>query len=181
MDVIRRSEARIRHRGAYALGDVGDLSQAPEAFEGERRGARMANGERARFRRRRDVTGFEDHEMRREGPLRPAGHHELDPRSGVARPAPVEHVLQRTNCETAREIVDAAIALRLAENGDDRVWINRAGGDGRLQPRNIVRRAHCDAMDEGLPRQGRASMKAFDEATAPNTPPCIVTILSAAA
>ncbi len=59
--------------------------------------------------------------------------------------------------------------------------IDRAGGEGRLQSRNIVRRAHRDAMDEGAPRQGSASMKAFDEATAPNTPPCIVTILSAAA
>ena len=181
VDVIRGAEARIRHRGAYARGDVVDLSQAPEAFEGKLRGARMANGERARFRRRRDVAGFEDHEMRREGSLRPAGHHELDRLTGVARPAPGSMSCNARTARPREKSLTQPLPSVLPKMATIDAGSIAPAAMAASSPETSSGRAHRDAMDEGLPRQGRASMKAFDVATAPNTPPCIVTILSAAA
>ncbi len=95
MDVVRGAEAGVRHCGAHALGDVGDLASRPRLRRGA---ARCAHGQlRARPipapPRRRALRSTT--KCGREGPLRPAGHHQLDCLSGVAWPAPVEHVLQR--------------------------------------------------------------------------------------
>ena len=79
-----------------------------------------------------------------------------------------------------REIVDATVALGLAEDGDDRVGIDAPRRHRRLESRDVVGRARGQPMHVGAARHGRLAITARESATAPNTPPCIVTILIAA-
>src|SRR5438874_8240628 len=92
-----------------------------------------------------------------------------------------DRVAERADGEGAREIVDAAVSFRLAEDRDDSVRIDRAGLDRRLERRHIVWRASREAVnDRRRHGHGSASMSMVDVATAPNTPPCILIILIAA-
>jgi hypothetical protein len=60
-----------------------------------------------------------------------------------------KHVRERINGEGAREIVDAAVALGLAEDRDDAVGINGPSTNGGLDRRRVIRRSGRKAMDVG--------------------------------
>ena len=68
----------------------------------------------------------------------------------------------------------------LPKIGDDRIRVDRALAHARFKAGNVVGRLRGNAMDEGAARHGRLAITAADSATAPKTPPCIVTILIAA-
>ena len=92
-----------------------------------------------------------------------------------------QRVLQSARCEAAREIVDETVALGLAEHGYDAFRVDRSGFDARLETGNVVGSFRGKPMHERATRRhGRLAITAFESATAPNTPPCIVTILIAA-
>ncbi len=109
-------------------------------------------------------------------------------RLGVARVAhdrllPVDQELAAVGLVEAHDAFDERrlAGAVLAEQGVERAR--------RHLDRNVLQRlqraeglAHADRLERGRADGGHgiASMKGFDEPTAPNTPPCIVTILIAA-
>ena len=181
MDFVGRFDPRVVDRGAYAGRHRIDLGEATEVLMGQRRGARAPDRQRVRRLGLVGVARLEHQEVRRQRALRAPGHDDTG-FVGVAvftmRP---QGVLQRARRKTAREVVDEAVALRLAENGDDGGRIDRSVFHARLERGDVIGRLGRDAMDEGAARHGRPAITAFESATAPNTPPCIVTILIAAA
>ena len=81
----------------------------------------------------RDLAYLEHAEMRGERSLRPAGHHHAGVRCRRRGPSP-SGTGKREGGEAAREVVHAAIALGLADDGDDGVGIDTPLLDRACEP-----------------------------------------------
>src|SRR3954452_24534087 len=68
---------------------------------------------------------------------------------------PAEQRLERAHREGAGEVVDAAIALGLAENRDDPGRIDGAVCDRTFERPDIVRASHRQAVDVSAAQLGR--------------------------
>jgi hypothetical protein len=180
VDFVGRFDARVVDGGADARRYRVNLREAAQMLVGQRRRARPSDRQRARRFGLVGVARLKHQEVRRQRALRPPGHDDTG-FVGIAvlamRP---QGVLQRARRKTTREVVDEAVALRLAENGDDSVCVDRPVFHAGLKPGDVIGRLRRDAMHERAARHGRLAITAFESQTAPNTPPCIVTILIAA-
>jgi hypothetical protein len=125
-----------------------DLGAAADLPGFERRGASTPYCERgAELGSGR--AGLEDRPVRGESAFGATGHDEGNVASGGAKMV-LEEVAERQGGETAAEIVDAAIALGLAEDGHDAFGLDATVGDGSLDRRGVVRRAGAQPVDVGL-------------------------------
>ena len=87
--------------------------------------------------------------MRGETAFGATGHDQGNVAGGGTKMA-LEEVAERQRGEAAAEIVDAAIALGLAEDGHDAFGLDATVGDGRLDRRGVVRRGGAQPVDVGL-------------------------------
>ena len=181
MDLFGRFDAGVVDRGAHPLRHGIDLREAAEMLERKRRRARPPDRQRARRLWTVGFTHLEHQEMWGQRPLRSPGHDDAGLVGVAVLAMRSERVLQRARRESAREVVDEAVALGLAEHGDDAVRLDRSVLDACLETRDVVGRLGGQPMHERPTRRhGRLASTALLSATAPNTPPCIVTILIAA-
>jgi len=129
--VLQIVEAGRDHRPADRGGGGLHLRHAADLFGQEIGGEGRADGKRRRVGSRRAVTAGEHEEMGRQAALGSARHHQGDPRAdGLWRASKRagESRLQGDHGEVPGEVVDAAIALGLAEDGQN---LGRRHGPGR--------------------------------------------------
>ncbi len=146
MHIARMRNAGIRHGGAHAGCNRIDLRAPTQMLEGERRGMGAAD------RKRRALPGvpvhaLEDNPMRRHGAFGAARHHQADFGGLIVRHESPEQQGELQVRKAAAEIVDQAVAFGLAEHGNHAAGIDPAGGNRRLDPRNVVGRRGGDAVD----------------------------------
>ena len=151
MHVGRIADPRIAHRRTDAVRDQRDLADPPEVLVRQCRRVRAADGERGRARVAVRLVAAEHEEMRCKRAFRAARHDVGDAIRRRLADRPRQHVAQRADGEGAREIVDVAVALRLAEDGDDAVRRQRTVAQRRLDRRNVVRRPRGEPAHEGPP------------------------------
>ena len=180
VDIARVQDSRILHRRAHATGDHFDLSGSPQCFEYQVRGSRLANGQCSAFFPAVGVPHLEHQEMRGQRAFGPAGHDDADLLGQIMRHRGQQSVFQHQAGKAARKIIDAAVAFGFAQNGDDIFSPDVAARHHRRQSGDVIRAAGRDAVDVGLAHYGNAPMKLAQSLSAPNTPPCIFTILMAA-
>ena len=181
MDLFGRFDAGVVDRGAHPFRHRIDLREAAQMLVGQRRRARPPDRQRASRLRPAGLAHLEHQEMRGQRTLRSPRHHDAGLVGVAVFAMRSECVLQRAGRESAREVVDEAVALGLAEHGDDAIRLDRSVFDARLETGDVVGSFRGKPMHVGATRRhGRLARTAFESATAPNTPPCIVTILIAA-
>ena len=180
MHVPGVGDSRVVHRRRDGVGDEFDLFAPSEVLIGEVGGAGAAERQRAPLGRPLDVPAFEHYDMRRKRPFRAPRHHDAHRIGLFGRQVAPQQVFQRAQREAARKIVDAAVALGLAEDRHQTRRPDRPRGDHRLQGRSVVGPPRRNPVDERLAGHGRPAMNVVESLTAPNTPPCILTILTAA-
>ena len=142
--------ARIRHCGGNGFRRFFDLHAASQRFRQKLGG--VCNTDRepllraCRFVR---VVAREHGDMRREYALRAARHDKgyapLDVGRSESEPLP-QTSGQRHGRVFAREVVDTAVAFGLAQDRDDRAWIERAFIDELNQPRHVRRPRHWNLV-----------------------------------
>jgi hypothetical protein len=97
--------------------------------------------ETRRGRRHPPLLAAEHQQMRRQPALGPAGHHDGDPLLDLGERAPGavgQQQLQRQGGIAAGEVVDAAVALGLADDGDDGRGIDLAPIDRHGERRGVL-------------------------------------------
>ena len=148
MDIPGVGDARRRHGPPHAIGDLPHLPQSAEVFRRKVGSVGTSNGERGRGAGVVGLGCLENEKMRRHSALGAARHHEADVIRRVADVA-TEQRLECGHREAAGEVVDAAVPLGLAEDGEDALGRDGAGGDGGGKARNVVGAGRGDAMDLG--------------------------------
>ena len=121
--VGRIVDAGVAHGGAHAIGDLLDHGRPADVL-GQKLGAhRRADGQAGFVGRAGLVVAGKDRRMRRDDAVAAAGPDHRNLRDLLLRAAAVlaQHRAKRLIGEDAGEIVDAAIALGLADDGDDLV------------------------------------------------------------
>jgi hypothetical protein len=154
MDVLWIDDARIGHGGRYRPGGFFDLCAAAE-FLGQKI-PRVCHPNAQTFPGNavglpiNDGVAREDGEMRTEHTFRATGHHERDPLfDAMRRQIDIggERGAERGNGIFAREIVDATIALGLAQYREDRFRVDFAGFDQVQQASDVAWAPGRDAND----------------------------------
>ena len=154
MDVGRILDTRLGEGGAHRARDLAHLDHRPDLFGEDV--ARHRDAEREALlpgRSGRAALAREDRGVRREHAFRAAGPHEGDPPADlVGRDAEHgrEQKLVRQRRVASREVVRAAVALRLADQGDDRGRIDRAFRDQGSELGHVVRSRHGDPVNANL-------------------------------
>ena len=137
------------HRGPHPLGDLLDHGRPADVL-GQELGAHgraddqagLAGGPpRAVLREHRGVGG--DH------PVTPSRPHHGDATDLLRRPLPVllQHAPEGLVGENAREVVDAPVALGLADDGDHLVGCEPAGEDALLETGGVLDAPELDLGD----------------------------------
>ena len=128
MHVGRVRNARIAHRGAHAIGHLVDLRQAAEMLGRQCRRVGAADGER----RRSPASPAARSNTIQCGAMPPSVPPDITKqiagRVGLGEVA-LEQQFQRQRREAAAEVVDEAVALGLAEDGDHALRIDPAVGN----------------------------------------------------
>jgi len=142
MNVGGRGDAGVLHGEANGSRRFLDLCSAADLFGPE--GTRQADADRQSRggRRRHPLLAAEHQEMRRQPAFGATRHHDRDPLLDLGERAadPLgQQQLQREGGVTPGEVVDAAVALGLAHDGDDRRGIDLAPVDRRGERRGVVR------------------------------------------
>ena len=146
MHVGRIVDLRVLHGGGDAFGDGLDLSRASEMLGRQRRSVCAADRERGRC-TAVALDPLENRPMRRHAAFGAARHHEANLIRLILRDMAREELAERERRVTAGEIVDAAIAFGLSENGDDGAGIDSACVHGRFDPAHIIRRGGGNSMN----------------------------------
>ncbi len=147
MHVIGAAYAGIRHGRAHRFGHLLRLRPAAHLLRLQRQCVRPPDGQR-RSGRALAVHPLEHDPVRGHAALGSAGHDETDL---IRRRTEMGAQQQRQglDSEAARKIVHAAIAFGLAENGEDALRRQRAGGDGGGDAGHVVGSGGRNAVDPG--------------------------------
>ena len=154
MHILRIVDAGIRHRKADCVGRLLDLNAAAELFRHELAGLGDADTQPlagdAAGQSFGDRPTREDREMRTEHAFGAARHDEGDfPLHVVLGEADIgrKRTAQRRNGIFAREIIDAAVALGLSQDRQDRSGLDFTRFDQLEQTRYVTRSFGRDSND----------------------------------
>ena len=161
MDVAHIGNRGPLHRRADRLGHRHCLRRPADGLGRQRRGMRRADREGlAAGGGGGAAAGGEDQEMRRQPTLGAAGHDHRNPRGdGVGGDPETRRQHRRHGRQriTASEIVDAAIALGLAEDRNDLIGSQPSPIDQFADPRRVAGIAHGHAVDQAFHRRGSSA------------------------